>query len=170
MASVATKAAEAARKSFREMHGVVVTAGLMSKTVKVQVGAQKWNNFVKKYFNAPKTYLVHDPRDSLRAGDVVSIMPGWRASKHKRHIVTQIIKPYGTPIDERPPIPTEAERNAELEEEMRVKSERRALKKQMKSIETSLSIAEKTAARARRAVVAAKLKVGKGASIESEVD
>ena len=38
----------AALKPFRELHGVVLTSGLMSKTVKVQVGGQRWNNFLKK--------------------------------------------------------------------------------------------------------------------------
>jgi len=45
MASLATSAA---RKTLRELHGVVVTAGLMEKTVKVRVGGLKWNNFLKK--------------------------------------------------------------------------------------------------------------------------
>jgi hypothetical protein len=35
-------------RTFRELHGVVVTAGLMDKTVKVRVGGQKWNAFLQK--------------------------------------------------------------------------------------------------------------------------
>lgn len=35
-------------KSFRELHGVVVSSGLMQRTVKVKVGGMKWNNFLKK--------------------------------------------------------------------------------------------------------------------------
>jgi hypothetical protein len=38
----------AARQTFREIHGVVVSAGLMQKTVKVRVGGQRWNKQVKK--------------------------------------------------------------------------------------------------------------------------
>ncbi|KAB5542613.1 ribosomal protein S17 [Coniochaeta sp. 2T2.1] len=107
---MASTVAAAARKSFRELHGVVVTAGLMQRTVKVRVGGQAWNGRLKKFFDDPKTFLVHDPNDSLRAGDVVAITPGYRRSKQKRHVVKHIIAPSGTPIDARPPIPTEEER------------------------------------------------------------
>ena len=42
-------------KTFRELHGVVVSAGLMDKTVKVRVGGQKWNSWLKKVSNNPKS-------------------------------------------------------------------------------------------------------------------
>ena len=45
---MATRAMASAAKSFRELHGVVVSAGLMDRTVKVQVGGLKWNTFLKK--------------------------------------------------------------------------------------------------------------------------
>lgn len=45
---MASTVAAAARKSFRELHGVVVTAGLMQRTVKVRVGGQAWNGKLKK--------------------------------------------------------------------------------------------------------------------------
>jgi small subunit ribosomal protein S17 len=48
MAQPAAQAARATVRKFRELHGVVVSAGLMDKTVKVRVGGQKWNNWVKK--------------------------------------------------------------------------------------------------------------------------
>lgn len=65
---------------------------------------------ITKMFTTPKAYLVHDPNSSLRTGDVVSIVPGWPTSKHKRHVVKQIIAPFGVPVEERPPVPTEEER------------------------------------------------------------
>ncbi len=40
-------------KTFRELHGVVVSAGLIDKTVKVRVGGQKWNAWLKKVSNHP---------------------------------------------------------------------------------------------------------------------
>lgn len=40
--------AKAARRVTHELHGVVVSAGLMDKTVKVRVGGQKWNKIVNK--------------------------------------------------------------------------------------------------------------------------
>lgn len=40
--------ANAARRVTHELHGVVVSAGLMEKTAKVRVGGQKWNKIVHK--------------------------------------------------------------------------------------------------------------------------
>jgi small subunit ribosomal protein S17 len=77
----------------------------------------------------PKHYLVHDPNSSLRAGDVISIVPGWRTSQHKRHVVKHIIAPYGVPIEERPPVPTLEERVAEQEEKRARKDERRTARR-----------------------------------------
>lgn len=48
MAQPAAQAAKTAFRTFRELHGVVITAGTMDKTVKVRVGGQKWNSFLKK--------------------------------------------------------------------------------------------------------------------------
>lgn len=48
MTQRAADAAKQTYKTFRELHGVVVSAGLMDRTVKVRVGGQKWNGFVKK--------------------------------------------------------------------------------------------------------------------------
>lgn len=126
---MASTVAAAARKSFRELHGVVVTAGLMQRTVKVRVGGQAWNGKLKKFFDDPKTFLVHDPNDSLRTGDVVAITPGYRRSKQKRHVVKHIIAPSGTPIEARPPIPTEEERWAADTARKAAKDERRAGKR-----------------------------------------
>ncbi|KAH8904575.1 nucleic acid-binding protein [Coniochaeta sp. PMI_546] len=123
---MASTVAAAARKSFRELHGVVVTAGLMQRTVKVRVGGQAWNGKLKKFFDDPKTFLVHDPNDSLRTGDVVAITPGYRRSKQKRHVVKHIIAPCGTPIEARPPVPTEEERWAADAARKAAKDERRA--------------------------------------------
>ncbi|KAL1881376.1 hypothetical protein VTK73DRAFT_4383 [Phialemonium thermophilum] len=114
-----------ARQTFRELHGVVVSAGLMQRTVKVRVGGQKWNGKVKKFFKDPQTFLVHDPNDSLRTGDIVAITPGWRTSKNKRHVVKRVIAPSGTPIDERPPIPSEDERWEAKIAKKKAKDERR---------------------------------------------
>ncbi|CCU82980.1 hypothetical protein BGHDH14_bgh06030 [Blumeria hordei DH14] len=114
---------------MREIPAVVVSAGLMQKTVKVQVGVQQWNSHIKKislvkYFNRRRNHLVHDPNDSVRIGDIVAISAGSRVAKHVRHVVTKIIAPFGVPIEERPPIPTIEERNAAKEEKRRLKQER----------------------------------------------
>lgn len=144
--------AKAARRITHEIHGVVVSAGLMQKTVKVRVGGQKWNKTVKKvcssfnqplgsltsisflisrpqFFANPIHHLVHDPNSSLRTGDVVSIVPGWPTSQHKRHVVKRIIAPHGIPINERPPVPTLEERIAEREAKKAAKDQRRAVRR-----------------------------------------
>ncbi|KAH8592373.1 hypothetical protein B0O99DRAFT_630393 [Bisporella sp. PMI_857] len=114
--------------SQRLINAVVVSAGLMDKTVKVRIGTQKWNAHIRKNFNKTAHLLVHDPRSSLRTGDVVAITPGWRASKHVHHVVDHIIAPFGEPIDARPAVMSEAERVAEREAQRAAKVERRRLR------------------------------------------
>lgn len=125
---MSSQIAKAARRVTHEIHGVVVSSALMQKTVKVRVGGQKWNKVVNKWFPDLKHYLVHDPNSSLRTGDVISIVPGWPTSRHKRHVVKHIIAPFGTPISERPPVPTLEERIAEREARKAAKDSRRAAK------------------------------------------
>lgn len=151
---MSSQVAKAARRVTHELHGVVVSAGLMDKTVKVRVGGQKWNKTVNKastslladifeslansqmqWFAEPKQYLVHDPNSSVRTGDVVSIVPGWPTSRHKRHVVKHIIAPYGTPIEARPPVPSLEERIAERESKKALKDERRAARRQQQEEE-----------------------------------
>lgn len=127
---MSSQVAKAARRVTHELHGVVVSAGLMQKTVKVRVGGQKWNKIVNKWYADPKHYLVHDPNSSLRTGDVISIVPGWPTSQHKRHVVKHIIAPFGVSIEERPPVPTLEERIAEREAKKATKDERRAARRQ----------------------------------------
>ncbi|KAH6982780.1 hypothetical protein BGZ61DRAFT_531971 [Ilyonectria robusta] len=127
---MSSQVAKAARRVTHELHGVVVSAGLMQKTVKVRVGGQKWNKIVNKWYADPKHYLVHDPNSSLRTGDVISIVPGWPTSQHKRHVVKHIIAPFGVPIEERPPVPTLEERIAEREAKKATKDERKAARRQ----------------------------------------
>ncbi|PNY29585.1 37S ribosomal protein S17, mitochondrial [Tolypocladium capitatum] len=134
---MSSQVAKAARRVTHELHGVVVSAGLMQKTVKVRVGGQKWNKVVNKWFADPKHYLVHDPNSSLRTGDVVSIVPGWPTSQHKRHVVKQIIAPHGVPIDERPPVPSLEERIAEREVKKAAKDERREAMKREREVQAS---------------------------------
>ncbi|KAK4099946.1 nucleic acid-binding protein [Parathielavia hyrcaniae] len=151
MAQPATQMAKQAVRTFRELHGVVISAGLMDKTVKVRVGGQKWNSFLKKFFDDPKTHLVHDPNNSLRLGDVVAITPGWRTSQHKRHVVKHIIAPgAGVPIEGRPPVPTEEERLAERESRRHDKTERRTAKRMISLVEHRLGIAEQLLKRTRK--------------------
>ncbi|KAK4124202.1 nucleic acid-binding protein [Parathielavia appendiculata] len=151
MAQPVTQMAKKVIRTFRELHGVVISAGLMDKTVKVRVGGQKWNSFLKKFFDDPKTHLVHDPNNSLRLGDVVAITPGWRTSKSKRHVVKHIIAPgSGVPIEGRAPVPTEEERLAQKEAQRMEKIERRTAKKMITVVEQQLGIAEQLLKKTRK--------------------
>ena len=60
----------------------------------------------QQHYTAYQSHLVSDPNSSLRTGDVVRIAARPPASKHIRHVVTDIIAPWGPPAAERPPIPS----------------------------------------------------------------
>ncbi|KAI0441800.1 hypothetical protein F4803DRAFT_551708 [Xylaria telfairii] len=129
---MASEIAAGMRRAAKEMHGIVVSAGLMDKTVKVRLGGQRWEQRVHKWFKEPRYKLVHDPRNSLRQGDVVAITPSWRESQHVRHVVKHIIAPYGgIGIDERPPVPTIEERAAERIAQRQAKDDWRALRRRV---------------------------------------
>ena len=57
---------------------------------------------------------------------MVRIAGGWHASKHIKHRVTEIISPWGPPINERPAIPSEEELSVALVARKIAKLERRA--------------------------------------------
>lgn len=71
---------------------------------------------------------MHDPNTSLNIGDVVSLSP-YHAAKHVHHIVQDILVPFGTPITDRPPVPSEADRKAEYEAKRTDKLQRRSLRR-----------------------------------------
>lgn len=128
----------------RELSGIVVSSGLAPKTVKVQVAKEEWNKKVKKNFQHFERYLVHDPNDSLRTGDIVSISSGWRTSKSKRHVVNRIIAPWGPPIDQRPPVPTPEEREAAHAAERAKKATRKQLRAHAEAMERAVEKAQRT--------------------------
>lgn len=55
--------------------------------------------------------------------------PGWGVAKNVRHVVDKIVAPFGTKVEDRPPVPTLEERVAERERKRALKLERRAAKK-----------------------------------------
>ena len=83
-----------------------------------------------QHFNRTSHLLVHDPKSSLRTGDIISISPGWRVSKQVHHVVNSIIAPFGEPIESRPAVPSEEERLLEREEKRRKKEEMRSAKRE----------------------------------------
>ncbi|KAI4841888.1 nucleic acid-binding protein [Aureobasidium sp. EXF-8845] len=108
--------------------GVVVSAGKMERTVKVRLPSQKWNNYLRKHFKDHSDHLVHDPKSSLNIGDVVALRP-FRAAKHVHHVVSEILVPFGTPITQRPLVPSEGESQATYNAKRHSKLERRSLRR-----------------------------------------
>jgi len=53
-------------------------------------------------FNRYENYLVHDEKEACITGDVVRIEAGVRTSRHKKHVVNEIITPFGRPLSEVP--------------------------------------------------------------------
>ena len=45
---MASEIAAGLRRATKELHGIVVSAGLMDKTVKVRLGGQRWEQRVHK--------------------------------------------------------------------------------------------------------------------------
>ncbi|KAL2045612.1 hypothetical protein N7G274_002040 [Stereocaulon virgatum] len=90
--------------------GVVVSAGKMMRAVKVRTAKQVFNNYLKKNYLVHKNHLVSDPNSSLRTGDVVKITNEKRVSRHIKHVVTEIVAPWGPGIEERPRIMSREER------------------------------------------------------------
>lgn len=81
----------------------------------------------RQYFQTYRNHLVHDPNSSLATGDVVELHR-LRVSKQVEHVVARIVSPFGTPIEERPPIPTPDERLAAYKEKRFAKLRRRDLR------------------------------------------
>ena len=76
----------------------------MTHTVRVDFKHVAWDRQIKKYYRKVTTYLVSDPQDSLREGDVIEFSSGYRKGRHVRHVVERIVKPFGVPIENRPPV------------------------------------------------------------------
>ncbi len=73
---------------------------------------------------------MSDPNDSLRTGDSVRIMSGWRTSRHITHVVVEILAPWGPAIEERPPVLTEVELLKIKKEQREKRVERRRLRQE----------------------------------------
>lgn len=99
---------------------------------------------------------MHDPNNSLRTGDVVAIVAGWRVSKTVRHVVQHIIKPAGVPIEERPMIPTPEERVAKRDAAKAAKDERRKFARDVEAMVEDMD------AKVRRAMASSQLLVREG--------
>ena len=128
---------------LRSMSGIVVSSGRMIRAVRVRVAHQVYNSFLRKvfhpvpmsndltsnelqHFQSHSDLLVSDPTNSTRTGDVVRIADEGQVSWRIKHVVREITTPWGTPLEERPALPTREERLAQMDEKKQKKLERRA--------------------------------------------
>lgn len=97
-------------------------------TVGFSIGTGQLIVLRSQHFKDHSDHLVHDPNSSLNIGDVVSLRP-FRAAKHVHHVVSEILVPFGTPINSRPPVPSEGESQAQYNAKRGDKLERRRLRR-----------------------------------------
>lgn len=69
--------------------------------------------------------MAHDERNACVAGDVVRIVPGHRSSRHKRHMVSEIVSPFRTG-EQRRPVESVQEWEARQKAKYEAKVQRRA--------------------------------------------
>ncbi|OJJ40282.1 hypothetical protein ASPWEDRAFT_74562, partial [Aspergillus wentii DTO 134E9] len=105
--------------------GTVVSVGRMDRTVRVAHNHNTWDSYLRKNYPKTTTYLVSDPRNSLRQGDVIEFSSGFPKSRNVRHVVERIIAPFGSEIAERPAVLSREERDALKTEKRAAKWERR---------------------------------------------
>ncbi|KAJ5217384.1 hypothetical protein N7468_010392 [Penicillium chermesinum] len=95
--------------------GTVESVGRMDRTARVTLRTRVWDKRVHKYYPKDVSYLVSDPQNSLREGDVIEFSSGAPKSRHVHHVVERIITPFAVPIEERPPVLSREERERERE-------------------------------------------------------
>ncbi|CAG8220902.1 unnamed protein product [Penicillium salamii] len=95
--------------------GTVVSVGRMERTVRVLHRHTVWDRHIRKYYPQETNFLVSDPANSLRSGDVIEFSSGAPKSKHVHHVVERIITPFGESIADRPAVLSKEEREAERE-------------------------------------------------------
>lgn len=132
--------------------GRVIATHTMQKTARVAHKHITWDKHIRKYYPKVTTYLVHDPRGSLREGDVIEFSSGARRSPRVRHVVEKIIAPFGTPLEERPPVMTPEERARERLEERWAKLQRRAQRQGRDVDEMLEEVREKSVGRIKKLV------------------
>lgn len=105
--------------------GTVASVGKMDRTVRVAYRHTTYDQRLRKTYPKVTHFLVADPRNSLREGDVIEFASGFPKSRTVHHVVERIVAPFGTPIDQRPPVMSREERDTAREEKRAAKWERR---------------------------------------------
>lgn len=82
---------EKQKKNRRSRVGKVIkNSG--QKTVKVEIEGLVQHPFYKKYIKRHKAFLVHDPEEQCKTGDIVKIEECRPISKRKNWVVRSIVK------------------------------------------------------------------------------
>jgi ribosomal protein S17 len=76
----------------------------MDRTVRVSFRHRAWDRHLRKHYPKETQFLVSDPNNSLREGDVIEFSSGAPKSRRVHHVVERIVAPFGTPIEQRPPV------------------------------------------------------------------
>lgn len=88
-----------------------------------------------QHFPSPTNYLVRDPNNSLVEGDIVRITSGYRTSKAIHHVVTSIVAPFGEPVENRPPVLSQAQLDEQRVQERLLKDVRAAARGRETSVQ-----------------------------------
>ncbi|KAJ5606498.1 hypothetical protein N7510_009279 [Penicillium lagena] len=105
--------------------GTVTSVGRMDRTVRVSFRHRAWDRHIRKHYPKETHFLVSDPNNSLREGDVIEFSSGAPKSRRVHHVVERIVAPFGTPIEERRPVLSREERDQERERKWAAKYLRR---------------------------------------------
>lgn len=87
----------------------------MDRTVRVCHKHTEWDGYIHKTYPKKTHFLVSDPRNSLREGDIIEFSSGTPKSRRVHHVVERIITPFGSAVEGRPPVMTAQEREMERE-------------------------------------------------------
>ncbi|KAF7522043.1 hypothetical protein PCG10_007667 [Penicillium crustosum] len=109
--------------------GTVVSVGRMDRTVRVCHRHTFWDRHIRKFYPKETHYLVSDPRNSLREGDIIEFSSGAPKSRNVHHVVERIVTPFGEAIENRPAVLSKEEREAERETRWAAKYLRRESKR-----------------------------------------
>ncbi|KAL4798566.1 hypothetical protein BDV19DRAFT_356500 [Aspergillus venezuelensis] len=115
--------------------GVVASVGRMDRCVRVDHHHTVWDNFLRKTYPKTTSYLVSDPQNSLRDGDLIEFSSGYPKGRRVHHVVERIVIPFGTAIEDRPAVLSREERDA-------IRVEKRAAKwarREQRKVESGIS-------------------------------
>jgi small subunit ribosomal protein S17 len=83
-------------KTLRRSRVGKVVADSTEKTIKVEVEGMIQHPRYKKYIKRHTRFLVHDPEEKCKVGDLVRVEECRPVSKNKKWIVREIVKAAGS--------------------------------------------------------------------------